>query len=61
MSAIEVIDPAEAGLNAERLKRIPEYFDCYIEKQKLPCAKIHAKCKHYLNASWKHKKPSANV
>jgi CubicO group peptidase (beta-lactamase class C family) len=36
MSALEVIDPAEAGLNAERLKRIPDYFQTYIEKKKLP-------------------------
>ena len=37
MGAIEQVDPAEAGLNAERLKRIPAYFDTYIEKRKLPC------------------------
>ena len=37
MGAIERVDPAEAGLNAERLKRIPAYFDTYIQKQKLPC------------------------
>ena len=35
--AIEVVDPAEAGLSAERLKRIPAYFEGYIQKQKLPC------------------------
>ena len=35
--AIELIDPADAGLNAERLKRIPQYFDGYIDKKKLPC------------------------
>ncbi len=40
MSAIERIDPAEAGLNADRLKRIPQYFDSYIEKQKLPCVAV---------------------
>ena len=38
--AIELIDPAEAGLNAERLKRIPRYFDGYIEKRKLPCVAV---------------------
>ena len=37
MGAIERVDPAEAGLNAERLKRIPAYFDTYIQKRKLPC------------------------
>jgi len=37
MGAIERVDPAEAGLNAERLKRIPAYFDSYLEKKKLPC------------------------
>ena len=30
MSAIEVVDPGEAGLSAERLKRIPAYFEGYI-------------------------------
>jgi CubicO group peptidase (beta-lactamase class C family) len=40
MSVIERIDPAEAGLNADRLKRIPRYFDSYIEKQKLPCVAV---------------------
>jgi CubicO group peptidase (beta-lactamase class C family) len=34
---IEVIDPALAGLNAERLARIPQYFDTYIDKGRLPC------------------------
>ncbi len=37
MASIEVVDPSEAGLNAERLKRIPEYFESYVAKQKLPC------------------------
>jgi len=37
MGAIERIDPAAAGLSAERLKRIPEFFQPYIDKQKLPC------------------------
>ena len=37
MGAIERVDPAEAGLSADRLKRIPEFFAPYIEKQKLPC------------------------
>lgn len=40
MSAIELIDPAEAGLNAERLKRIPQYFDGYIARKKLPCVAV---------------------
>lgn len=40
MGAIETVDPAEAGLSAERLARIPRYFDAYIQKQKLPCAAI---------------------
>jgi len=35
--AIEVIDPATAGLNAERLARIPSFFKPYIDKGKLPC------------------------
>jgi hypothetical protein len=30
MSAIEVVDAADAGLNADRLNRIPQYFDSYI-------------------------------
>ncbi|HEV7691516.1 MAG TPA: serine hydrolase domain-containing protein [Hyphomonadaceae bacterium] len=37
MGAIELVDPAEAGLNAERLKRIPGYFQGYIDSQRLPC------------------------
>lgn len=37
MGAIELIEPAAAGLSAERLRRIPEYFQSYIDKQKLPC------------------------
>jgi CubicO group peptidase (beta-lactamase class C family) len=40
MSRIECVDPAETGLNAERLKRIPAFFDPYIEKQKLPCVAV---------------------
>lgn len=38
--AIERIDPADAGLNAERLKRIPQYFDSYIQNRKLPCVAV---------------------
>ncbi len=34
---IEKTAPASAGLNADRLARIPAYFDTYIEKGKLPC------------------------
>jgi CubicO group peptidase (beta-lactamase class C family) len=34
---IDLIDPALAGLNAERLARIPQYFDTYIDKGRLPC------------------------
>lgn len=37
MGAIELVSPGETGLNAERLKRIPAYFDTYIQKRKLPC------------------------
>ncbi len=37
MSAIEQIDPAEAGLSAEKLNRIPAYFERYIQQQRLPC------------------------
>lgn len=40
MSRIERVDPAEAGLNAERLKRIPAFFEPYIDKQKLPCVAV---------------------
>lgn len=38
--AIERVDPAEAGLNAEKLKRIPAYFDGYIEEKRLPCVAV---------------------
>ncbi len=34
---IELIDPADAGLNADRLARIPAFFDTYVSKGKLPC------------------------
>ncbi|MDP3738518.1 MAG: serine hydrolase domain-containing protein [Hyphomonadaceae bacterium] len=37
MAAIELVSPGEAGLNAERLKCIPAYFDGYIQRKKLPC------------------------
>lgn len=37
MGVIERIEPAAAGLSAERLRRIPEFFQPYIDKQKLPC------------------------
>ncbi len=40
MGAIELVDPAEAGMSAERLGRIPQYFDSYIEKKKLPCCAV---------------------
>lgn len=40
MSAIELVDPAEAGLDADRLARIPAFFDPYIEKRKLPCMAV---------------------
>lgn len=36
MSTLQLVDPAEAGLNGERLARIPAYFAPYIEKRKLP-------------------------
>lgn len=31
------VDPAEVGLNADALARMPRFFDSYLEKQKLPC------------------------
>ena len=34
---LDLIDPALAGLNADRLARIPQYFDTYIDKGRLPC------------------------
>jgi CubicO group peptidase (beta-lactamase class C family) len=37
MGAIERVDPKDVGLSADRLRRIPAYFDGYIEKRKLPC------------------------
>ncbi len=37
MGAIGLADPKEAGLSAERLKRIPAYFKSYVESQRLPC------------------------
>lgn len=37
MRTIERVEPAAAGLNADRLMRIPEFFKPYIDKQKLPC------------------------
>jgi CubicO group peptidase (beta-lactamase class C family) len=37
MSAIGPVDAAAAGMSEERLKRIPAYFDSYIQKKKLPC------------------------
>ena len=37
---IERVDPAEAGMNAEKLKRIPAYFDGYIEQKRLPCTAV---------------------
>lgn len=40
MGAIETVDPAEAGLNAEKLKRIPAHFDAYIAGKKLPCVAV---------------------
>jgi CubicO group peptidase (beta-lactamase class C family) len=38
--AIDVVDPSEAGLSAERLARIPAFFKPYIEQQKLPCCAV---------------------
>ncbi len=35
--SIELTDPALAGLNADRLARIPAYFDTYVDKGRLPC------------------------
>jgi CubicO group peptidase (beta-lactamase class C family) len=40
MGALTVVDPAEVGLSAERLARIPAFFDTYIGKQKLPCCAV---------------------
>ncbi len=40
MGAIEVVDPGEAGLSAERLKLIPAYFEGYIQKQRMPCCAV---------------------
>jgi CubicO group peptidase (beta-lactamase class C family) len=37
MSLIGQVDAAAAGMSAERLKRIPAYFESYIQKKKLPC------------------------
>jgi len=34
---IALTDPASAGLSAEKLARIPAYFDTYVDKGKLPC------------------------
>ena len=34
---LDLIDPVLAGLNADRLARIPQYFDTYIDKGRLPC------------------------
>lgn len=36
--AIELTDPALAGFNAERLARIPAFFESYVEQGRLPCA-----------------------
>ncbi|MEP7210082.1 MAG: serine hydrolase domain-containing protein [Alphaproteobacteria bacterium] len=40
MGAIERAEPSEVGLNAERLKRIPAYFQSYIDQKRLPCAAV---------------------
>lgn len=40
MGLIERVDPAEVGLNAEKLKRIPAFFDRYIAQRRLPCAAV---------------------
>jgi CubicO group peptidase (beta-lactamase class C family) len=37
MSGIEVVDPGEVGLCAERLARIPAFFEPYLSKGRLPC------------------------
>jgi CubicO group peptidase (beta-lactamase class C family) len=37
MGLIGQVDAAAAGMSAERLKRIPTYFESYIQKKKLPC------------------------
>lgn len=35
--AIQTVDPSEVGLSAERLARIPEFFDSYVSGGRLPC------------------------
>jgi CubicO group peptidase (beta-lactamase class C family) len=35
--AINVVDPSEVGLSAERLERIPQFFQSYVEGGRLPC------------------------
>ena len=40
MGAIERAEPADVGLNADRLKRIPAYFQTYIDQKRLPCATV---------------------
>lgn len=40
MAAIEVRDPSEVGLSAERLARIPQYFASYVDQKRLPCAAV---------------------
>jgi CubicO group peptidase (beta-lactamase class C family) len=37
---IETADPAEAGFSAERLARIPGFFQPYIDNKKMPCCAV---------------------
>ncbi len=40
MKTVKTVDPAEVGLNADRLARIPDFFAPYIEKGRLPCCAV---------------------
>jgi CubicO group peptidase (beta-lactamase class C family) len=40
MTAIERVDPREVGLSADRLARIPTFFEPYLERGKLPCMAV---------------------
>ncbi len=37
---IKPVDPTDVGLNPERLQRIPEFFQPYIDQKKLPCCAV---------------------
>jgi CubicO group peptidase (beta-lactamase class C family) len=40
MGTIERVVPEDAGMNPDRLARIPDFFAPYIDKQKLPCVAV---------------------